>query len=97
MQIRNRWKKPIFITENGIAYKSNRYSAPFIIAHLQQVKRAVDEGANVIGYLHWSLMDNYEWLESCRPEAKFGLFYIDHSSIQTYFINKVLTITEIPA
>jgi hypothetical protein len=42
-------------------------------------------------------MDNYEWLESCRPEAKFGLFYVDHSSIQTYFINKVLTITEIPA
>jgi beta-glucosidase/6-phospho-beta-glucosidase/beta-galactosidase len=79
MQIRNQWKKPIFITENGIADKSDRYRAPFIIAHLQQVKRAVDEGANVIGYLHWSLMDNYEWLESYRPEAKFGLFYVDHT------------------
>lgn len=79
MQIRNQWKKPIFITENGIADKSDRYRAPFIIAHLQQVKRAVDEGANVIGYLHWSLMDNYEWLESYRPEAKFGLLHIDHA------------------
>lgn len=79
VQIRNQWKKPIFITENGIADKSDRYRAPFIIAHLQQVKRAVDEGANVIGYLHWSLMDNYEWLESYRPEAKFGLFYVDHT------------------
>jgi beta-glucosidase/6-phospho-beta-glucosidase/beta-galactosidase len=79
LQIRNQWKKPIFITENGIADKSDRYRAPFIIAHLQQVKRAVDEGANVIGYLHWSLMDNYEWLESYRPEAKFGLFYVDHT------------------
>jgi beta-glucosidase len=79
MQIRNQWKKPIFITENGIADKSDRYRAPFIIAHLQQVKRAVDEGANVIGYLYWSLMDNYEWLESYRPEAKFGLFYVDHT------------------
>ena len=79
MQIRNQWKKPIFITENGIADKADRYRAPFIIAHLQQVKRAVDEGANVIGYLYWSLMDNYEWLESYRPEAKFGLFYVDHT------------------
>jgi beta-glucosidase/6-phospho-beta-glucosidase/beta-galactosidase len=51
---------PILITENGIADKSDRYRAPFIIAHLQQIKQAIDNGANIIGYLHWSLMDNYE-------------------------------------
>jgi beta-glucosidase len=49
------------------------------VAHLQQVKRAIDNGSNVMGYLHWSFMDNYEWLENYRPEAKFGLFSIDRT------------------
>jgi beta-glucosidase len=79
MRIRNQWNDmlPIFILENGVADKSDRYRAPFIVAHLQQVKRAIDNGARVIGYLHWSFIDNYEWLENYRAESKFGLFSID--------------------
>ena len=61
MHIKNQWNKPVFITENGVADKSDEYRAPFIVAHLQQIKRAIDEGADAVGYLHWSLMDNYEW------------------------------------
>ena len=79
MKIKNQWNKPVFITENGIADKFDRYRAPFIVAHLEQVRRTISDSADVIGYLHWSLMDNYEWLESYRPEAKFGLLHIDHS------------------
>lgn len=80
MKIKYEWNKPVLITENGIADKCDRYRAQYIIAHLQQVKRAIDDGANVIGYLHWSFIDNYEWLEGYRSEAKFGLFYIDYDS-----------------
>jgi beta-glucosidase len=80
MQIKTQWNKPVFITENGIADKSDRYRAPFIVAHLQEVKRAIIDGADVIGYLHWSLMDNYEWQEAYRPESKFGLFRIDRNT-----------------
>ena len=81
MRIKNQWNNtlPVFITENGVADKNDKYRAPFIVAHLQQVKRAINNGANVIGYLHWSFMDNYEWLENYRPEARFGLFSIDRS------------------
>ena len=71
---------PIFITENGIADKSDKYRAQFIISHLKQIRLAIDKGSNVIGYLYWSLMDNYEWLDNYRPEARFGLFYIDRSN-----------------
>ena len=80
MQLKNKYAKPIFVTENGIADKHDRYRAPFIVAHIQQIKRAIDNDANVIGYLYWSLVDNYEWQESYRPEAKFGLFRVDIDS-----------------
>jgi beta-glucosidase/6-phospho-beta-glucosidase/beta-galactosidase len=80
MRLKDKYDKPIFVTENGVADKHDRYRAPFIVAHIQQIKRAIDNGANIIGYLHWSLTDNYEWQESYTPEAKFGLFRIDVDS-----------------
>jgi beta-glucosidase len=89
--IKNKWNKPILITENGVADASDRLRAPFIIAHLQQVKRAIDESIDVIGYLHWSLMDNYEWIEGYRPEGKFGLFYIDHERLNDQNLNRKIT------
>jgi beta-glucosidase/6-phospho-beta-glucosidase/beta-galactosidase len=84
MRIKNRCSDmiPIFILENGVADKSDRYRAPFIVAHLQQVKQAISSGANIIGYLHWSFVDNYEWLENYRPEVKFGLFSIDRTRVK---------------
>ena len=56
-----------------------RQRAPFIVAHLDNVKQAIENGAEVIGYLDWSFMDNYEWLYNYRPEGKFGLFSFDRS------------------
>jgi beta-glucosidase len=79
MKIKTQWNKPVFITENGIADKSDRNRAPFIVAHLKEVKKAISDGADVIGYLHWSFMDNYEWQEAYRPESKFGLFSVNRS------------------
>jgi beta-glucosidase len=80
MYTKGQWNTPIFITENGVADKSDIYRAPFIVAHVEQIRRAMNDGAkNIIGYLHWSFMDNYEWQESYTPEAKFGLFSIDHN------------------
>jgi len=71
---------PIIITENGIADKNDKNRGPFIITHLEQVRRAIKEGIDIIGYLHWSLLDNYEWQEGYRQEGKFGLLYIDHKN-----------------
>ena len=69
---------PIIITENGIADKNDKTRASFIIAHLEQIKRAINDGINITGYLHWSLLDNYEWQEGYKQESKFGLLYIDY-------------------
>jgi len=79
MKIKTQWNKPVFITENGIADKSDRNRAPFIVAHIKEVKVAISDGADVIGYLHWSFMDNYELQEAYRPESKFGIFSVNRS------------------
>ena len=47
----------------------------FIRAHVYALDRARGEGVNVIGYMHWSLIDNFEW--SHGYEGRFGLFTID--------------------
>ena len=50
MRIKNKWNKSVLITENGIADKNDRNRAPFIVGHLQEVKRAIQGGADIIGY-----------------------------------------------
>ena len=77
MDIHNKWSMPIFVTENGIADKDDKLRAKFIISHLQQLKKGIDDGAKIIGYLHWSLTDSYEWQEGYSSRSRFGLFSID--------------------
>ena len=68
--------KPVFITENGISCKSDRRRMEYIASMLVAIKQGMDLGANVIGYLHWSLLDNWEW-GSYAPI--FGLAYCDEN------------------
>lgn len=66
-----RWGKPVMITENGLADTPGVSRAAFVRDHAAALRRAIDEGANVLGYLHWSLLDNWEW---GSYEPKFGLY-----------------------
>ena len=50
----------------------------FLKDFLPNLKRAVDEGIPVLGYQHWSVMDNLEWCEGYSP--RFGLIHIDYST-----------------
>jgi beta-glucosidase/6-phospho-beta-glucosidase/beta-galactosidase len=70
---------PIIIAENGLADAGDVQRADFIVTHLRALKRAIDQGANVKGYFHWSLLDNYEWAEGYK--MKFGLFSVDPSTL----------------
>jgi beta-glucosidase len=74
--IKKTWNKPVLITENGVADREDKIRSQFIIDHIAEIKRAIDDGVEVIGYLHWSLMDNYEWHEGYNEKGKFGLFNI---------------------
>lgn len=70
-----KYNKPIYITENGTADNDDDIRENFIKDHLFYIHRAIEEGVDVRGYLHWSLLDNFEWAEGWWP--KFGLFAVD--------------------
>ncbi|MDD3274769.1 MAG: glycoside hydrolase family 1 protein [Candidatus Omnitrophica bacterium] len=71
-----RYKVPIFITENGICTEDDNLRWSYIRQHLEQVHRAIAEGAEVLGYIYWSLIDNFEWDKGFTP--RFGLVGIDY-------------------
>src|SRR5499427_10128811 len=82
-QLARRSNRPILITENGMAEAEDKHRASYIISHVQQVQRARSEGVDVIGYLHWSIVDNYEWAYQYEPRARFGLFGVNRTAIET--------------
>ncbi len=69
---------PIFVTENGIATGDDALRSRFIEDHVGVVARAIRDGVHVLGYLHWSLLDNYEWDRGTGP--RFGLAEVDFVS-----------------
>ncbi len=70
------YNRPIIITENGLADASDTKRAGFIRDHVAQVAWAIQQGIRVDGYLHWSLLDNFEWREGFTP--RFGLVEVDY-------------------
>jgi beta-glucosidase len=68
---------PIVVSENGLADATPDGRERFLKAHLSSLQEAVNGGAKVSGYLHWSLLDNYEW-GSYRP--RFGLYAVDREN-----------------
>lgn len=72
-----RWGLPIVVTENGIADADDSRRARFLVDHVKSMQDAVREGADVRGYLHWSLYDNFEWSSGYAP--KFGLATVDRT------------------
>jgi beta-glucosidase len=82
-RLAGRYNRPILITENGMAEALDKHRASYIVAHLQQVQRARSEGVNVMGYLHWSIVDNYEWAYHYEARARFGLFRVDRLTLDT--------------
>jgi beta-glucosidase len=69
------YKKPIIITENGVADAKDRYRRWWIEQTLVAIQKALSQGVDVRGYLHWSLLDNFEWAYGWWP--KFGLVAVD--------------------
>ncbi len=71
-------KKPILITEHGLADATDSHRPAFLEESLQSLSTAIKEGIPVIGYLHWSLLDNFEWADGFTP--RFGLVEVEYAT-----------------
>ncbi len=70
-----RFGKPIYITENGLPDWRDKQRPGFILTHLHEVWRAINFNFPVMGYFHWTLVDNFEWDRGWRQ--RFGLIELD--------------------
>ncbi|MFH1671169.1 MAG: glycoside hydrolase family 1 protein [Candidatus Portnoybacteria bacterium] len=75
-----KYKKPIYITENGLADKDDTKREKFIKDHLEWTAKAIKEGVDVRGYFYWSLLDNFEWDKGFWP--RFGLIEVDFKTME---------------
>jgi len=84
-----RYKRPIFITENGMAnpdwvaqdgHIHDTQRIDFTHRYLQALGQAIRDGVDVRGYFHWSIMDNFEWAEGFKQ--RFGLIHVDFNTLK---------------
>lgn len=74
----SRCPRPVFVTEHGVATDDDAQRAAFIPDALRALHGVMQEGIPLKGYLHWSLLDNYEWFHGYGP--RYGLCDVDRTS-----------------
>ncbi|XP_010533966.1 PREDICTED: beta-glucosidase 44-like [Tarenaya hassleriana] len=92
MYIKERYGNPtVILSENGMDDPGNVTLSQglhdttrigFYRGYLTQLKKAVDDGANVAGYFAWSLLDNFEW--KLGYTSRFGIVYVDYKNLKRY-------------
>lgn len=84
-----RYHLPVVITENGMSnpdwvHEDGTVPDPqrieFMRLYLRELARSRADGADVRGYFHWSLLDNFEWAEGYKE--RFGLVHVDYATLK---------------
>lgn len=70
--------RPILVTEHGLNTEHDDWRADLITASLGELAKVMNAGVPVLGYMHWSLVDNFEWSFGYKP--KYGLASVDRRS-----------------
>ena len=71
---------PVMVTENGMATDDDDERIDYTRRALEGLGRACDDGVDVRGYLHWTLLDNFEWVSGFGP--KFGLIAFNRKTFE---------------
>jgi beta-glucosidase len=79
LKFASQYKLPLYITENGIADKKDALRPGYLISHLKEIAQAIQDGVDIRGYYHWSLLDNFEWIKGFGP--RFGLYQVDYKTL----------------
>ena len=67
--------RPVLVTENGVADAHDKVRPRALVGYVEAMHAAIAQGVTVLGYLHWSLLDNFEWAEGYH--GRFGLYAVD--------------------
>lgn len=87
--IYRRYGLPVYITENGlscndIVFLDGQVHDPkridFLHRYLTELSKSIAEGTPVLGYLQWSILDNFEW--NSGYDERFGLIYVDYATLE---------------
>jgi beta-glucosidase len=70
--------RPVLITEHGLGHNDDTLRGPFIEAALAELLTAIEDGVPVLGYIHWTLLDNFEWIFGY--DFRYGLHAVDRES-----------------
>jgi beta-glucosidase len=99
VRVNAHYKKPIIITENGLADADDKHRQWWIEETLVAMERALSEGIELKGYFHWSLLDNFEWAYGWWP--RFGLVAVDRETMKRtvrpsakYFADRIAEIQQ---
>jgi len=79
-RVYKKYKKPIIVTENGVADANDRYRKWWIAHTIDAIHSSLRKGVDIRGYLHWSLLDNFEWAYGKWP--RFGLIEVDYRTMK---------------
>ena len=88
-----KYKKPLFISESGLADAADVYRTDYITRQVEATWRALGRGADVRAHMYWSLLDNYEW--ALGFEKRFGLVEIDFTTLKRTIRPSALVYKEI--
>jgi beta-glucosidase len=69
---------PVLVTEHGISTPDDRIRARFIGPSLEGLADAIQAGVPVLGYCHWTLVDNFDWIFGFAPRV--GLYGLDRQT-----------------
>jgi len=79
-RLHEKYDLPIIITENGLADADDSRRQWWITQTLIAMQKAMDNGVRIDGYLHWSLLDNFEWDKGIWP--RFGLAEVNYDTME---------------
>ncbi len=88
-----KYNLPVLITENGICTEDDDLRWDYIREHLEQLQRAIGQGVRVLGYIYWSLIDNFEWDKGFTP--RFGLVYVDYQNYKRTIKASAMKLAEV--
>lgn len=79
-RLAKKYNKPLFVTENGLADSDDKYRKWWLEETIVGMNAAMKNDVKLIGYLHWSLLDNFEWDKGFWP--RFGLVAVDYETMK---------------